>query len=299
MPRRYAAADIGSNTVHLLVAEITARGTLRRLVNESEWLSLGEKVSRDGEIKDADADRLLETLSRFQKTADQHQVEGFYVFATEAMRAARNHEQLIQRIRKTLGITVQLISPQREAELSLAGITLDAEKNGAAVLLEVGGGSAQVAYLEAGHIVQEFSLKLGTGRLIADFHLEQPIWPPSIERLERHLAEKIESLPKAPGSALIASGGVARGMIRALHPDGDPNLQLFELDFLNRAVMDLELTAITKRFRVKVKRAQTLLPGSSVFRAFLRHFESHHMFVSEFGVREGAVLEMLSQGVAR
>ncbi|MBL8059904.1 MAG: hypothetical protein JNK63_04210 [Chthonomonas sp.] len=300
MPRRFAAADIGSNTVHLLVGEITNRGTIRRVVNVSEWLSLGEIVSKTGTIPSLDATKLFETLRRYKRIADDAGVERFYVFATEAMRVAENHDKLITEIRKEIGIKVDLITSSREAELSLLGIGLDTHVHDNTVLVEVGGGSAQVALCQGKNIVEQASLPIGTGRLIGEHGLRQPAPQDHLTALRSAVQPHWQQCAKPKqGGVIVASGGVARGIMRALHPDGERMIQFFELEYLMRSVAGLPIDEIVRRFRVKEKRAGSLLPGSVVFYEMLEHYQQKQFLVSEFGVREGAILEMTMAEVAK
>lgn len=293
MPRRFAAADIGSNTVHLLVGEMTGRGGIRRVVNISEWLSLGEIVSKEGKIPSLDTAKLLETLRRYKRISDDAGVESLYVFATEAMRVAENHTKLIDEIRKQTGIKVDLISPRREAELSLLGVTIDTQISDSTIFVEVGGGSAQVALCEGHDIVEQASLPIGTGKLLGTFGLNQPASETHIEEMRHSIFEQWDSAPKPrEGAVAVASGGVARGIMRALHPDGERIIQLYELEYLMRAVAGLEIGEIVRRFRVKEKRAGSLLPGSMIFIEMLHRYGQDRILVSEFGVREGAILEL-------
>jgi len=89
MGRVLATADIGSNTAHLLVADVTG-DRMKRLANLSEWLSLGEVVSRLGRIPKPLEDQLVTSLAGFKRAATQLKAERLYVFATEAMRQAEN-----------------------------------------------------------------------------------------------------------------------------------------------------------------------------------------------------------------
>lgn len=295
MPRVFAATDIGSNTVHLLVAQVEPDGIVR-LRNESEWLSLGQIVVREGYIPEAVARRLLATLKAFKAAATAARASGFYVFATEAMRLAENHDELLARIRRQLGIEVDVIAPRREAELSLRGVQLDTAAPGATLLVEVGGGSVQIARCrDDGTMTDEVSLPLGTGRLIVEAGLTQPSDPGQVARLADRIAEAMRPCSDwAPVSRVIGSGGVARGLWRALHPDGDRTLLRDELEYLRGAAARLDPETICARFGVKVHRAHTLLPGSAVYLEALQRFDKRSLVVSEFGVREGAILEMAS-----
>ncbi|MBS1704860.1 MAG: hypothetical protein JST40_03225 [Armatimonadetes bacterium] len=287
-----ASADIGSNTAHLLVAQTDGR-TIERLVNESEWLSLGEVVSREKLIPKELEDRLLQTLRQFATLVRKSKATRFYIFATEAMRMAQNHSEVIDRIRRELRLKVDLIAPAREAELSLIGAQLDCPGTYPMLLVEVGGGSGQVALTWGNRVDQERSLPVGTGRLIAESGLQCPTRPEQLKKLDELIDEALHILSDF-GSAerIVASGGVARGFVRALHPDGDRQIHRQELEYLRWQAQRLGEQQTAVRFGVKMKRAETFVPGASVYLKILERFQIQSMTVSEFGVREGAILSM-------
>jgi exopolyphosphatase / guanosine-5'-triphosphate,3'-diphosphate pyrophosphatase len=292
MGRVFATADIGSNTVHLLVAETDGQ-TIRRLHNESEWLSLGEIVGRERQIPPVLSDRLLAVLERYSQIATSHNALTFYVFATEAMRIAENHEEVLARIKKNVKLSVDLITPIREAELSWRGVQLDAEGVSPAALIEIGGGSAQIAICDGFLVAQEVSLPLGTGRILAQTELSYPPRPSQLDAVRRTIEEQIPRIASFERPRrIVASGGVARGIWRALHPDGERNIHLEELRFLEWSVQRLPLERIASRFNVRSKRAQTMLPGAMAFRMLMESLGQESMFVSEYGVRDGAILEL-------
>lgn len=293
MPRVIAAADIGSNTAHLLVA--ASNGELvTRLDNLNEWIALGEAVARTGKISDEQTAHLAGSIREFKRVATARSSECLYVFATEAMRAATNHRDVLKSIREESGIQVELISPRREAELSYHGVMLDCGGAAPELLFEVGGGSAQVASVKNGRMVEEVSLPLGTGRLLAETGLRHPCPDELLESVREYIDAQSFRIPfEALGDGpAVASGGVARGLWRALHPDGEKRLALEELEFLAWSCARLPLERIIERFNVKAKRAGTLLVGSMVYASLLRHFGIAEMMISEFGVREGAIVEI-------
>jgi len=290
--RKLAAADIGSNTVHVLVAE-TDGVEVQRLVNESDWLSLGEVVAKEKCIPLPMEQRLLATLRRYIQTVREHRAEQFYVFATEAMRVAENHDEIMGRIEDLLGVRVDLITPRREAELSFIGASIDSDPNGPVLLVEVGGGSAQLARCDACSVQLEVSLPLGTGKLISKYGLTTPPNPDQMAAMQKAIQGHLEVVREWPKvSRVIGSGGVARGLVRALHPDGERELHLVELDYLLWSAERLSIEPLMLRFGVKQKRAQTLVPGTAVIRSALQAFGQDRLTVSSFGVREGAILEL-------
>ncbi|RYG28711.1 hypothetical protein EON81_28050, partial [bacterium] len=107
MTRTFAAADIGSNTAHLLVAR-TDGEIVMRVDNLNEWIPLGEVVARRGEIPRETAESLLLAMREFRRIAEAKGSESLYVFATEAVRVARNSEAVLKAIRRETGVIVDV-----------------------------------------------------------------------------------------------------------------------------------------------------------------------------------------------
>lgn len=297
MARRLAAADIGSNTVHLLVASVGG-GRVRRIRNESDWIGLGESVSREGKISEFTQTTLISSLLNFKGIAESHNAEALYVFATEAVRSASNGEAVLKEIRKRTGLEVRVITGEREAFLGLRGALIDTRPAEHFAFAEVGGGSIQLASCDGRVITDEVSLPLGTGRLTAMFSLELPCRQALLSKIEMHVCDIVSNFRATfKPSKLIASGGVARGLVRALHPDGDRKLHLSELEYLLWASQRLTVEQTSQRFGVKAKRASTLMLGSLIFVEVLKHLWLTEVQVSEFGVREGALLEIAEGGL--
>ena len=292
MARILASADVGSNTAHLLIARTDGK-TVTRLDNRNDWIALGEVVARLGAIPTAHTTRIIATLKRFKEVATKALAEEMIVFATEAMRSADNSKQVLETIREKTGIKVKLITHREEAFLGLKGALLDAPDVDRVMLLEVGGGSAQVAVCEQGKITHETSMPIGTGRLMVSANLTNPCPPEALLKAEEIIANALEKCNIPPGcSVAVASGGVGRGIWRALHQDGDRSLHIKELEYLLWGTSRLPVSTVEARFGVKLRRAETLVPGAMVYLALMKHFGLESIIVSEYGVREGAVLEV-------
>lgn len=292
MARVFAAADIGSNTAHLLVAATDGQ-LVMRLDNYNEWIPLGEVVTRIGAVPKEIVGQLVSAAKEFRRMAQAKNAERLYVFATEGMRLAKNHAEILERIRTEAGVQVEIISPKREAELSWQGIQLDTRHLPVRLMFEVGGGSAQIATVSDGQIVESQSLPLGTGRILAESGMTNPCSAEAEERAQSYIARQLEKVSiVSMGGLAVASGGVGRGLWRALHPDGEKILNRAELEYLAWSASRLTTDRLVNRFGVKQKRAGTLLPGAMVYGALMDHFGLDEMAISEFGIREGAILEM-------
>lgn len=279
--------------MHLLVAATDGQ-LVTRIDNLSEWIPLGEAVARSGFVSNDRLDQLVQAVKECKRVAQSRKAEALFVFATEAMRGARNHDAVLQRIEAETGVKVEIITPRREAELSFQGSLLDVDHHRPEIFLEVGGGSAQVALIKDDAVEQHVSLPIGTGKIIAHSGLKNPCPPECVRDAEHYIAQMLQSvnLPKVDQPIAVASGGVVRGLWRAVHPDGEKSLFKQEVDFLAWSTARLPADRIGARFGVKQRRAQTLLPGSIVYRQLMERMHISEIIVSEFGVREGAILEM-------
>jgi exopolyphosphatase/guanosine-5'-triphosphate,3'-diphosphate pyrophosphatase len=291
-PRTFATADIGSNTVHLLVAQTDGRGVVR-LENQSFWLGLGEEVAANGEIGKEKQRELAAALTSFKKIAASRKAQAMYVFATEAVRRAANHKQVLTSIRQRAGIEVDVISSEREAELAVKGAMLDSFGEMPTAFFDIGGGSAQVARVEASGVTRLYSLPLGTGTISVKMGLEDPASPEAYQRfastLDKHL-DPLEAL--LPIRRMVGGGGVARGIMRSLHADKSRLIERYEIDYLEETARKTSSRVLSKRFGVSGARAKTLFPGVSVVRKLMDVLDCPHILISEFGIREGAVLEL-------
>ena len=119
-----AAIDIGSNTIHIVVARCAPK-TLDILADEVELVRIGESVTATGEISPEKRDAAMDTLRNYKAIAEQHDASPIFVVATEAIRQARNSRDLIDAIHHELGLEVQLIEGTVEATLTFLGATYE------------------------------------------------------------------------------------------------------------------------------------------------------------------------------
>lgn len=296
LPSVFAAADIGSNTVHLLVARV-AQGRLERLDNRSQWLSLGEAVARQGFVPEKLAATATATLARYVQVSAAHRAKACYIFATESFRRASGAARVAEMVEARTGLAVDIVTPEREAELGLRGALLDCDGPTPALFAECGGGSVQLARFVDRTIEWDRSLPIGTGTLRAKLDLDQPASAEKVAEVRAYVRRTMPGKADLSGALrIVASGGVARGLVRALHPDGDRTLHKEELEYLAWATSRLTRGQVATRFRVKPQRAGTLLAGSLVFLEVMKATRHEQVTVSEHGVREGAILTMAGGG---
>lgn len=211
MNSRVAIIDMGTNTFHLLVAEVAGNG-YHFLHNDRKAVKIGRGGMTDGRITDDAIDRAIATLADFKKQCDQLAVGTILAFGTSALRSAKNNLQVIARIREETGIDTRVISGEEEAALIYegikAGLQLGAEKS---LIVDIGGGSVEFIIANQNEIFWMASFEIGGQRLIEQFQKHDPIEKQEIENLNHYFAAQLtplfRQLEKYPPTTLIGSSG--------------------------------------------------------------------------------------------
>ena len=295
-----AVIDLGSNTVHLLVARICA-GALTTLSDQSVALQLGADVDCTGVVSTEKLDALLNTLRDFQTTATELGAPQVHVLATQALRIAQNRDALRGAIERTTGLPVEILSPGQEAAFAFMGAAAAFPGAGRRVVVDIGGGSMQVSVGEGGVIHASVSLPLGGLRVRDDFMPGDPPTPEEESRLRAHLAAVLPSalpLLRCTVGGAFATGGSARrlpGLIGRTTGEPLPPGALDEALALLRGQPAAEITA---RYGVTADRALLLAPTALTLRAVLRAYRDPPLTISDYGMREGAALWLAGQAPA-
>lgn len=278
-----AAVDVGSNSVHLLIARI-GRDGLKTLRDESVLLGLGEIVDRDGELPAGAQVALAAALSRYVGLARQQRAGSISLIGTEPMRRAANGRAVASSISRQLGVPLTLLSEQQEGELTYLGVTAGEPSSQSRLVVDIGGGSSEVIVAEPGRPPSVTSLPTGSNRLSLGIVTHDP---PTVEELDALLAAAhrfAAALAEARPAAAIFVGGTATNLARIapLRRDG--------LALAYRAMVKLPAAELSERYGVNVRRARQLPAGAALVDALLAHYRLDEAAVSQASLREGAII---------
>lgn len=294
-----AAIDIGSNTIHVVVAQCMP-ADLDILADEVEMVRIGESVTKTGEISAEKRDAALKVLRDYGNLAQQHDAQEVLVVATEAIRKAKNSAEFVDAVRQQTGLDVHLVSGEVEATLTFYGATYEEAKkpNAAADLgvMDLGGGSMELVTAHKMHISSRASLPVGSGWL-HDRYL--PSDPPSADELTlaqtflRTYFAGIHLEEQPP--MLIVTGGSANSLLYLARQAFRLNEQEEHLTFDDLLHCEGLLTAlpaeeIAQRYEQPVSRARILPAGALIIREMMARLTLHEIAVSPHGIREGALL---------
>src|SRR5215831_2928206 len=188
---RIAAIDVGSNSIHLIVAEVETGGRIAILDRAKEMVRLGDGALHTGVIPPEVFRRGLDALKFLRRIAERHKVDALSAVATSAVREAQNGGEFVRAARDEVGIDIRVIRGDEEARLIYLGArsSLDLGKRRVA-LFDLGGGSLEVILADAQELYFTASLKLGVIRLTESF----PCSDPPTARERTHLAERVRAV---------------------------------------------------------------------------------------------------------
>src|SRR5437763_10037270 len=189
---RLAALDIGSNTVHVLVADVV-RGKLEEVAHYVEMPELGAQVARTGAIGKRKA-QALRAVRKVVDEARRHGCDHLIACATEAVRAASDGEVFARDAEAVLGVPLRIISGRREAQLSFLGAASRHASRKEWALVDLGGGSTEVVIARGKEMIRSASLEIGSGVLASQF-LSAPPAPEDPARVRRAALRVLAQAP--------------------------------------------------------------------------------------------------------
>lgn len=311
MPR-YAAVDIGSNSIRMQAAETSPGMPTTILAAERQVTRLGAGVFRDGRITAEAIAFVSSNLERMAQIYQKLDVVGVRAVATAAVRDASNQEEFLERASKALGSPIEIISGQEEARLIHMGVLARWPQNGKRVLMmDVGGGSAEVMLSEEGVLSDAYSKPLGAVRLTEVFLRSDPPAPLELRRMNEYIDEKLigpmRKIGVGPYDRAISTSATAAAIVCAVNRV--PRAKREEADRLKASVAQIrkfyrELISMDSNARRKIQgigpnRAELVVAGAAVFLRFLELFQQPAMHYSVAGVRDGIIADLTARGVGR
>ncbi len=302
MAKRTAIIDIGSNSARLVIFEKTSHYGFHLICEQKSKVRIGEGAyEKDGYLQPLAIRRAFLTLQSFIHTIKKYQAHKTICVATSALRDAPNGKDFVQWIEKELGLSIKIINGNREATYgAIAANNLLPIHNG--ISIDIGGGSSDMALIENGHIIDTYSLNLGTVRLKELFFDKGGMPMGKInKKAKKYIDNALENLPaQFKNKIAIGIGGTARTLSKGIMKrSGYPfdKLHAFTYDIADHSnyLQQIPLSFVKglKKFELKKNRFDTIREGTLIFNAILSHIGAKTVIASSVGVREGVYLEQL------
>jgi exopolyphosphatase/guanosine-5'-triphosphate,3'-diphosphate pyrophosphatase len=300
-----AAIDIGTNSVHLVIAKPRPDGGFDILAKEKESVRLGRGADDLDELTPEAIERGVEVLRRYRLLAEGHDAR-IAAVGTSAVREATNSNEFIQRARDEAGIDIDVISGTEEARL----IYLGAQQalplfHRRALVVDIGGGSTEFVLGEGSRIAVARSLKLGAIRLTDRFATDGSIEADQVDKarsyIRAYLSPAVSAMSEIPRDIAVGCSGTIMTLAAMSEARSDRTPQTLngvalEASTLKKIERQLLSTPLEKRSEIPgmdERRADIIVAGAMLLRGIFEVFEISEMVVSEYALREGVVFDRL------
>ena len=308
---KFAAIDIGSNSIKLVVVDAAASDSFAVLAREREMVRLGHETLLKGYISRAAILRAAECIKRFRSIAEARGAEAVVAIATASVREANNATNFIRAIQQKAGVRVEVLSGIEEARLiGLAASQGCSNKNVATLNIDIGGGSTEISIFRDGQPLNLFSVKLGAVGLTERFLKSDP---PRAEQLNDMRAE-IQSALDRPArelrehswDAATGTSGTILAIGAALRRRSDGGngdaaqpiesiINLKELTQWNAAMCVMNAAQRRDRSGLLPRRAEIIVAGGQVLEGTMRALGIKSLRTCDWALREGVIIDRLRE----
>ena len=294
----YAAIDIGSNAVRLLIKSIDREAVQEKKIKKVKMLRVplrrGFDVFSIGELSEKKADKLRRLMKAFRQLMKIYDVDDYRACATSAMRDARNGRTIIKKIEKDTGIRIEIIDGQEEARMIYNNhIECMEDRLGNYMYVDVGGGSTEINLLTNGELVWSVSYNIGTVRMLSNA-VKEGTW----QQMEEELMKVTEGVAAIN---IIGSGGNINKLFR-LADKKDKKLQRLPVSSLQTVYDVLKPLTPEERveaFSLKQDRADVIVPAAEIFLKIAEVVHAEYIYVPVIGLSDGIIDNLYAKSLEK
>ena len=302
---RVAVLDLGSNSFRLLVADVDDDGTISPVLREREMLHLGGVVAETGGVRDSALDQASNAAHHLATLAQRTGADRTIVVATAAIRESDNSDEIVTEMRQATSEDIRVLTGDEEARLAFLGVAASVSvPPGPHLVLDLGGGSLELAIGHTTDVEWTASVDLGVSRLWAETKRAEPLTADSVAYIERRVRETLEPLTDEVASrapvAVVSVGGANRSLAQLIAPERmrwqPETLNQFlvdrqEIDELTSLLLETPALGRLKMPGMKRSRSSILPTASVIVRTTLETLGIDQTYISYWGLREGAILD--------
>jgi exopolyphosphatase/guanosine-5'-triphosphate,3'-diphosphate pyrophosphatase len=288
---RYAAIDIGSNAVRLLIADVIEnngsvsfkKNTLIRVP-----LRLGDDAFLNQHISDKKAINLIKTMQAFRNLMDVYKVNDYLAFATSAMREAKNGGEVVRQVNEQAQVDLEIIQGQKEAKIiyaSHAEQNIDKTKN--YLYIDVGGGSTELSLFSEGALYASRSFNIGTIRML-DNQDKEETW----NEMRDFLRENTKSFKNILG---IGTGGNINKLYKLSEEKNGMPMSFNKLRSLYNYLNSFSLKDRINVLGLNQDRADVIIPASEIYITVMKWGNVKNIFVPSVGMVDGIIQTLIDK----
>jgi len=307
--KRLAVIDIGTNSIHMVLAEVSPDSSYKIVDRIKDMVRLGDGTFTSRRLSPEVMDRGLQVLKRYSALAKNKGFETMVAIATSAVREAKNGGDFIKLAQKDLGLKVRVITGEEEARLIYLGVRNSMDLSASpSLILDIGGGSVELLACTEKRLQFVHSLKLGAIRLKDQFLHSDPPAKRMVQRMERTirlaLTKALKSNKAQKYVQMVATSGMAGNITEIIHlaRTGKPISQLdmatIELAEIKKLERLLQINEVERRSQIgglDPRRADTLFPAVVVLRMAMEQAKLQSVRISEKAIREGVIYDFIQR----
>jgi exopolyphosphatase/guanosine-5'-triphosphate,3'-diphosphate pyrophosphatase len=299
---RYAAIDVGTNSVKFHVGEKCADGTWKKIVDRAELTRLGEGLEATGGEFTQDAmERTVAAIAGMAQEARRYAVAAVAAVGTMGMRTARNSAAFIAQVEQRCGVRIEVIPGTEEGRLAYlavkSGLGL---AGGSMVIFDTGGGSTQFTFGRGAAVTEQFSLNVGAVRFTETHGLAGVVALADLQRAMDAIAADLTRLDGAAvPDAIVGMGGAVTNLTAVMLGLGTYDPDAVQGSVLTRAEVERQIELYRSRdtearrqiVGLQPKRADVILAGACIVRTVMGKLRKDELSVSDRGLRHGLLVD--------
>jgi exopolyphosphatase/guanosine-5'-triphosphate,3'-diphosphate pyrophosphatase len=302
---RLAAVDVGSNSIHMIIAQLDGAGGLTVLWRGREMVGLGRTSFPAHRLSAESMQRAFLTLQRFVAEARRWQCEEIVAVATSAVREAKNGGQFIDRVRRDLGIHIRVVSAREEARLIYLGVRhamhLGARPH---LILDLGGGSVEFIVGDSEKAALLESRKLGAARMTARYVKSDPVEAKELKALIAHydseIAPVLQEVQKLKPARMIGTSGAVENLVAMCATSGDGAdqpavLKRSSLEKLLNLLIESKSEDRAAMRGLDDKRRDQILAAALLVQEVFRRLNLDQLELCRSALREGMLVDYLAR----
>jgi exopolyphosphatase/guanosine-5'-triphosphate,3'-diphosphate pyrophosphatase len=287
--KKYAAIDIGSNAMRLLITYIVEQKGKEPQFNKNSLVRVPIRLGQDsftvGQISDENIDRLVDAMTAFRLLMKVHKVEKYEAFATSAMREAYNAKEIVEIVREKAGLTIEIIDGKKEATIIASTDLHHLLKSEQTYLyVDVGGGSTEFSLFDNSKLIVSRSFKAGTVRFLNKM-VSNIVW----EEMEKWIKTNTKGYDEV---ILIGSGGNINKLFKMSGKLEDKPLSYIYLNsqysFLNSLTYEQRIAELG----MNPDRSDVIIPAIRIYLNAMKWSNATHIYVPKIGLSDGIIKAM-------
>jgi exopolyphosphatase/guanosine-5'-triphosphate,3'-diphosphate pyrophosphatase len=287
--KKFAAIDIGSNAIRILIANVVQEVGEHPVYMKSEMIRVPIRLGQDsftvGEISKKNMKRVVKAMKAFRLIMKVNGVKHYMACATSALRESNNADELVALVKKKAKIKIEVIDGRKEAEIiSNTTILNDFGQNLNYLYVDVGGGSTEFSVLQGGKRIVSKSFKTGTVRMINNM-VNEKVWLEIEKWIQTHTAgiEKI---------ALLGSGGNINKVFKLSNTKEGKPLTYIKINTFYQDLKKLTYEQRILKYNLNLDRADVILPALEIYLKALKWSGASKVFVPKIGLADGMIKMM-------